>query len=114
MALKGERRPSVECVDRPHPCIDTAKYQDWPFVPYVEQTVEYFAKVQDLNNCGLNPQSELNKLDIIEADLIEVFGPLKRFTMSNLDLHRETLEELKEKYWRCYGMDDVMNNNFMK
>ena len=36
MALRGERRPFVESLDQPCPCIDIEKYPDWPFVPYLE------------------------------------------------------------------------------
>ena len=70
--------------------------------------------MRSLNNCGLNPQSDVNKLDVTDIDLIEVFSPSKRFITFNSNLHHEALEELKEKYWHCYGMDDVTNDIFMK
>ena len=85
MASKGEKRPCVESLDRLHLCIDIEKFPDSPFVPCLEQTVEYLANVRGLNNSGLNPQLDVNKLDVIDANMIEVFGPSKRFTTSNPD-----------------------------
>lgn len=111
---KVEASERKSTLDRPKPCLNPAKYPDWPFIPWEEQSEYYFRTVRGLHNSGVNPQSDVNRLPVTDQDIAEIFGPLRKLTVSNPLLDPQTLEVLIEKYWRCYGTDDVTNGTFQK
>jgi hypothetical protein len=51
---------------------------------------------------------------VFDADILEIFGPsFEGFKTNNLNLHLEMKKVLLQFYWKVYGTEQVMNNEFM-
>ncbi len=77
------------------------------------QTKKYFSIVRHLHNKGLNPQTELTIEHVYQANLNEVFGPLKqlKYKVTRPFFHLDTKKELMKLCWQTYGTSFITNND---
>jgi hypothetical protein len=91
------------------------EYPPWAHVEYYLQMEDFFNKVCDLPNEGLNPKTDLTAEHVTEAEIAEIFGGkgVKPFKTTNVMLHPATKNALLSLCWKIYGNAVVANNEFM-
>jgi hypothetical protein len=76
---------------------------------------DFFNKICDLPNKGLNPKTDLKAEHVAEAEIAKNFGGkgVKPFKTTNVMLHPATKNALLSLCWKIYGTAVVANNEFM-
>jgi len=91
-----------------------SKFPPWDFVPYKYKTEDYFKTIRKLNGERFNPKANFPPNIVFDAKITKVVGPLfGGFKITNLKFHPKTKKDLLRPYWKVYGAEQIMNNEFM-
>ncbi len=90
------------------------EFPPWDYVPYKDQTENYFRIVRKLSGKGFNPKANFPLNIVSDVDIAKIFGlSTKGFKTTNLTFHPELKKDLFQLYWQLYGTNQVTNNEFM-
>jgi hypothetical protein len=68
-----------------------SEFPPWDYVPYKDQSENYFMNVRKLSGEGFNPKANFPPNIMYGANIAKVFGlSFKGFKTTNLNLHLET------------------------
>jgi hypothetical protein len=90
------------------------EFPPWDYVPYKDQTEDYFKIIKKLSGEGFNPKANFPPNIMFDANIVEIFGlSSKGFKTTNSNLHPKMRKDLLRFYWKVYGIDQMTNNKFM-
>jgi hypothetical protein len=76
-----------------------SEFPPWDYVPYKDQTKDYFKTIRKLSGEGFNPKANFPPNSVSFADIAKVFGlSFEDFKTTNLNLHLETRKDLLRLY----------------